>query len=217
MRHTSPPGEPVLSNLYPTQSPIPSHNVYLESLQPPMTSPPRGFQRALNAAPMEAERFIGQIPRQVQPHFLNNPSASPFPQAHSSYNAYPTPNYRNYFTTLSHESSRDFSFGFDPYRPPPGIHYPFPNNNHSNIFPHGHLLPPGNSTHNFQQHHHLSGFLPVEYGQTGMIYRSFYPPPPYLVPSPPTMHQATLRGNGPIFAPGGRDVQVRIIFLVIFP
>ena len=199
VRHTSsPPGGPVLSNLYPTQSSIPSHNVYLESLQASMTSPPSGFQRALNVAPMEAERFIGQIARQVQPYFLNNPSMPPFPQAHSSYNAYPTPDYRNYFTTLPHEPSRDFGFGFDPYRLPPGTHYPFPHNNHSNVFTHGHLPPPRNPSHNFQQHHHLSGFLPIEYGPTGMIHRSFYPPPPHMVPSPPTMHQATLRGNGPI-------------------
>jgi hypothetical protein len=32
VRYTSPPGEHALSNLYPTQSSIPSHNVYLESL-----------------------------------------------------------------------------------------------------------------------------------------------------------------------------------------
>ena len=201
----------MLSNLYPIQSPVPSHNGYFESLQAPMTSPPSGFQRALNVAPTEAERFIGQIARQVQPHFLNGPSAPPFPQAHNTYNAYPTPDYRNYFTTLPHEPSRDFGFGFDPYRPPPGARYPFPHNNpgaHSNIFPHG---PPGNPTHNFQQHHHLSGFLPVEYGPTGMVHRSFYSSPPHVVPTPTIMHQATLHGNGPMFGSSDRNLQVRVI------
>src|SRR6266567_6731070 len=105
----SPPGRPVVSNLYPTQSPVASHNGHFEPLQASMTSPPSEFQRALNVAPVETERFLPQI---AQPHFSNNPSVSSFPQAQSSYNAYPTLDYHNYFITLPHEPSRDFGFGF---------------------------------------------------------------------------------------------------------
>ena len=207
----SPPGRPVVSNLYPTQSPVASHNGHFEPLQASMTSPPSEFQRALNVAPVETERFLPQI---AQPHFSNNPSVSSFPQAQSSYNAYPTLDYHNYFITLPHEPSRDFGFGFNPYRPHPGTCYPLPHNNHAvhnNILPRGHLFPQSNPMHNFQQQYRPPGFLPIEYGPTGIIHRSFYPSPPHIVPSLPIAHQATLRGNGATFVTSDCNMQVCLI------
>jgi len=204
----SPPGKPMFSNLYPTHSSILPHNGHFEPLHASMSSP-----RALNVAPVETENFLTQLARQVQPHFSNNSSSSSFPQGHT-YNAYPTPDYRNYFITLPHESSRDFGFSFNPYRPHPGTRYPLPHNNyafHNNIFPYGHLFPQSNPMHNFQQQYRPPGFLPIEYGHTGTIHRSFYPSPPHILSSPPIMNQTTLRGNGATFVTSDRNVQVRLI------